>query len=65
MAYDKVFYYDKINHIRHELGEIQTNFNLNIVIDGDNNILDGAHRASIVCFTDGCDKKVKVLRVFN
>ena len=35
MAYDKIYYFDKINHRRHELGEIQTNFNLNIVIDGD------------------------------
>ena len=35
MAYDKIYYFDKINHRRYELGEIQTNFNLNIVIDGD------------------------------
>ena len=35
MAYDKIYYFDKINHRRYELGEIQTNFNLNVVIDGD------------------------------
>ena len=35
MAYDKVYYFDKITNIRHELGEIQTNFNLNLVIDGE------------------------------
>lgn len=35
MAYDRIYYFDKINHRRYELGEIQTNFNLNIVIDGD------------------------------
>lgn len=35
MAYDKIYYFDKITYRRYELGEIQTNFNLNIVIDGD------------------------------
>ena len=34
MAYDYVYYYDKINYHRHTLGEVQTNFNCNIVIDG-------------------------------
>lgn len=35
MAYDRIYYFDKNTYRRYELGEIQTNFNLNIVIDGD------------------------------
>lgn len=35
MAYDRIYYFDKNNYRRYELGEIQTNFNLNIVIDGE------------------------------
>ena len=35
MAFDRIYYFDKNNFRRYLLGEIQTNFNLNIVIDGD------------------------------
>ena len=34
MAKDLIYYYDKDTFIKHELGEIQTAFNQNFVIDG-------------------------------
>ena len=36
-----------------------------IIINQDNKILDGAHRAALICYLNGCDTKIKVLRIWE